>query len=161
LNVEGILFLNWYSKNIYLMGIRRNSREAVLQFLFQDDFKGFEKGYDQDLSQRFVIFCSLYDVQKKARSYAVQLLEGVYAKLQDVDAVISKHASNWRIERIDVTDRNILRIAVYEMVYCEDVPSEVAINEAVEIAKRFCANESPAFVNGILDAVKAGLVRSK
>ncbi len=143
------------------MGIRRNSREAVLQFLFQDDFKGFEEGFDQDLDKRFVDFCSLYDVQKKSRPYAVQLLEGVYAKRLDVDAAISKYASNWRIERFDITDRNILRIAVYEMIYCEDLPPEVAINEAVEIAKRFCASGSPAFVNGILDAVKAGLAKSK
>ena len=141
------------------MGVRRKSREAVLQFLFQDDFQGFEAGFDQDLAQRFVDFCSLYDVQKKARPYAVELLEGVYGTRAEVDAVITRHASNWRLERIDVTDRNILRIAVYEMIHCEDVPSEVAINEAVEIAKRFCANESPAFVNGVLDAVKSGLTQ--
>jgi transcription antitermination protein NusB len=141
------------------MGVRRKSREAVLQFLFQDDFQGFEAGFDQNLAQRFVDFCSLYDVQKKARPYAVELLEGVYGTRPEVDAVITKHASNWRLERIDVTDRNILRIAVYEMIHCEDVPSEVAINEAVEIAKRFCANESPAFVNGVLDAVKSGLTK--
>ncbi len=139
------------------MGIRRNSREAVLQFLFQDDFKGFEEGGGQDLTQRFVDFCLLYDVQKKARPYAVELLEGVYGKRSNIDETISKYASNWRLERIDVADRNILRIAVYEMVHCEDVPSEVAINEAVEVAKRFCVPESPAFVNGILDAVKTGL----
>ena len=141
------------------MGVRRKSREAVLQFLFQDDFKGFEPGFDQDLAQRFVDFCSLYDVQKKARPYAVELLEGVYAKRDEVDATISKHTSNWRLERIDVTDRNILRIAVYEMIHRDDVPPEVAINEAVEIAKRFCLHESPAFVNGILDAVKAGFMK--
>lgn len=138
------------------MGIRRKSREAVLQFLFQDDFKGFEVGFDQDLAGRFADFCSLYDVQKKARSYAVELLEGVYARLADVDSVIKKHASNWRLERIDLTDRNILRIAVYEMLHCKDVPPQVAINEAVEIAKRFGTGDSPSFVNGVLDAVRAG-----
>lgn len=136
------------------MGVRRKSREAALQFLFQDDFKGFEVVSDQDLVQRFVDFCSLYDVQKKARPYAVQLLEGVYRERSKIDAVISKHASNWRLERIDVTDRNILRIAVFEMMHQDDVPAEVTINEAVEIAKRFCADDSPSFVNGILDAVK-------
>jgi transcription antitermination protein NusB len=141
------------------MGVRRKSREAVLQFLFQDDFKGFEAGFDQNLEQRFVDFCSLYDVQKKARSYAMELLEGVYSKRTEVDTVISRHASNWRLERIDVADRNILRIAVYEMIHCEDVPPEVAINEAVEIAKRFCARESPSFVNGVLNAVKTGLTK--
>ncbi len=136
------------------MGVRRKSREAALQFLFQDDFKGFELASDQNLVQRFADFCSLYDVQKKARPYAVQLLEGVYRERLNIDAVISRHASNWRLERIDVTDRNVLRIAVYEMMFQADVPQEVAINEAVEIAKRFCADDSPSFVNGILDAVK-------
>lgn len=139
------------------MGIRRNSREAVLQYLFQDDFKGFEEGFDQDLAQRFIDFCSLYEVQKKARPYALELLEGIYDTRPDVDRAISRHASNWRLTRIDVADRNILRIAVYEMIHCKDVPPEVAINEAVEIAKRFCAGESPAFINGVLDAVKADL----
>ncbi|HID70901.1 MAG TPA: transcription antitermination factor NusB [Desulfobacterales bacterium] len=136
------------------MGIRRKSREAVLQFLFQDDFKGFEVGSETQLEQRFADFCSLYDVQRKARPYAVELLEGVYRERSEIDAAISSHASNWRLERIDVTDRNILRIAVYEMFHKSDVPPEVAINEAVEIAKRFCGDDSPSFVNGILDAIK-------
>ncbi len=141
------------------MSIRRKSREAALQFLFQDDFKGFEEGADQNLDERFADFCSLYDVQKKARPYAVTLLKEVYTKREAVDAAISQHASNWRLPRIDVTDRNVLRIATCEMLYQDDVPPEVAINEAVEIAKRFCGPESPAFVNGILDAVKAGLTQ--
>lgn len=140
------------------MSLRRRSREAVLQFLFQDDFKGFEAGSEQDLEQRFADFCSLYEIQKKARPYAAALLQGVYEKRKEVDAVISEHASNWRLERIDMTDRNILRIAVYEMIHQKDVPPEVAINEAVEIAKRFCADDSPAFVNGILDAVKNSVI---
>ncbi len=139
------------------MGVRRKSREAVLQFLFQDDFKGFEDGVTQNLSDRFVDFCSLYDVQKKARPYAVELLNGIYASRSDVDGIITKHASNWRLERINVTDRNVLRIAVYEMIHCKDVPPEVAINEAVEVAKRFGSGDSPSFVNGVLDAVKQGL----
>lgn len=139
------------------MSIRRKSREAALQFLFQDDFNGFEEGAKQDLEDRFVDFCSLYEVQKKARPYALTLLSGVYARREEVDAAITAHAKNWRLPRIDVTDRNILRIASYEMLFQDDVPAEVAINEAVEIAKRFCAPDSPSFVNGILDAVKAEL----
>jgi len=136
------------------MSLRRKSREAVLQFLFQDDFKGFAADSEQGLELRFADFCSLYEVQKKARPYALTLLAGVYAKRDEVDAAISRHATNWRLERIDVTDRNILRIAVYEMLHCQDVPGEVAINEALEIAKRFCADDSPAFINGILDGVR-------
>ncbi len=139
------------------MSIRRSSREAALQFLFQDDFKGFEEGSAVNIEQRFVDFCSLYDVQKKARPYALTLLTEVYANRERVDQAITKHASNWRLPRIDVTDRNILRIATCEMLFQEDVPPEVAINEAVEIAKRFCGPDSPAFVNGILDAVRVAL----
>jgi len=141
------------------MSIRRKSREAALQFLFQDDFKGFEESDQQNIEERFTDFCSLYDVQKKARPYAVTLLKEVYSKRDAVDAAIEKHASNWRLPRIDVTDRNVLRIAAYEMLYQDDVPPEVAINEAVEIAKRFCGPDSPAFVNGILDAVKADITQ--
>ena len=139
------------------MSIRRSSREAALQFLFQDDFKGFEEDSTVTIEQRFVDFCSLYDVQKKARPYALTLLTEVYANREAVDNAITTHASNWRLPRIDVTDRNILCIATYEMLFQEDVPPEVAINEAVEIAKRFCGSDSPAFVNGILDAVRAAL----
>ncbi len=143
------------------MSIRRKSREAALQFLFQDDFKGFEEGADQNLDERFMDFCSLYDVQKKARPYAVTLIKEVFRKREEVDATISQYASNWRLPRIDVLDRNVLRIATCEMVCQDDVPPEVAINEAVEIAKRFCGPDSPAFVNGILDAVRAGLMKKK
>ena len=132
-----------------------------MQFLFQDDFKGFEEGADQNLDERFVDFCSLYDVQKKARPYAVTLIKEVHSKREEVDATISQYASNWRLPRIDVLDRNVLRIATCEMLYQDDVPPEVAINEAVEIAKRFCGPDSPAFVNGILDAVRAGLLQKK
>ncbi|MEN8200088.1 MAG: transcription antitermination factor NusB [Thermodesulfobacteriota bacterium] len=139
------------------MSLRRKSREAVLQFLFQDDSQGFDASSGDDLEQRFSDFCALYEVQKKARPYAQTLLEGVYEKRTELDAVISSHATNWRLERIDVADRNILRIAAYEMIHQQDVPPEVAINEAVEIAKRFSADDSPAFVNGILDAVKKGI----
>jgi len=139
------------------MSIRRKSREAALQFLFQDDFQGFKAGIDQNIEKRFVDFCSLYDVQKKARPYAVTLLREVYANREAVDAAITEHADNWRLPRIDVTDRNILRIATCEMLFENDIPPEVAINEAVEIAKRFCGSDSPSFVNGILDAVKAVL----
>lgn len=136
------------------MSLRRKSREAVLQFLFQDDCQGLEVSSEEDLESRFSDFCSLYEVPRKARPYALVLLHGVYAQRAEVDERISSHAKNWRLERLDVTDRNILRIAVYEMIHCDDVPPEVAINEAVEIAKRFSADDSPAFVNGVLDAVK-------
>ena len=136
------------------MGIRRISREATLQFLYQEDFTitaGQSFGYDLD--ERFDLFCTLFQVNKKARPYALELLKGITASLEDVDSEISKAATHWRLPRIAATDRNLLRIAVYEIIYCTKVPSEVAINEVVEIAKKFAGEESPKFINGILDAV--------
>jgi N utilization substance protein B len=136
------------------MGIRRISRETALQFLYQEDFTittGQEFGYD--LEERFDLFCTLFQVNKKAKSYALTLLKGICARLDEIDAQISKATSNWRLTRIAATDRNLLRIAVYEIIYGENVPAEVAINEVVEIAKKFAGEESPKFINGILDAI--------
>jgi transcription antitermination protein NusB len=140
------------------MGVRRNAREAVLQFLFQDDFLGLDSGQEEAAEERFADFCTLYDIQKKARPYALSLLKGISSQRSNIDDLIRKCASNWRLERIDVTDRNILRIAVYEMTFQDDVPPEVAINEAVEVAKRFGTGDSPAFINGVLDSIKGLLV---
>ncbi len=137
------------------MGTRRISREAALQFLYQEDFTikpDQQPGYD--LEERFELFCSLFQVNKKARAYARVLLEGVTADLQAIDLTIGSAAKNWRLSRIAATDRNLLRIAVFEILRREDVPAEVAINEAVEIAKRFAGEESPKFINGVLDAIK-------
>ena len=136
------------------MGIRRISRETALQFLYQEDFTitpGQEFGYD--LEERFDLFCTLFQVNKKAKSYALSLLKGICARLDEIDGQISKATSNWRLSRIAATDRNLLRIAVYEIIYGENVPAEVAINEVVEIAKKFAGEESPKFINGILDAI--------
>lgn len=140
------------------MGTRRISREAALQFLYQEDFTikpDQQPGYD--LAERFELFCSLFQVNKKARSYAIILLEGVTSDLEKIDLTISTAAKNWRLSRIAATDRNLMRIAVFEMLERAEVPPEVAINEAVEIAKRFAGEESPKFINGVLDAIKSEL----
>lgn len=139
------------------MGVRRKSREAALQFLFQEDFR-LEGGQDEEnFPDRFGAFCALYQVNRKARPYAEELLAGLLRRRDEVDDLITKAASNWRLARIAATDRNILRLAVYEMLCENDVPDQVAINEAVEIAKRYAGDESPAFINGVLDAVKKSL----
>jgi transcription antitermination protein NusB len=135
------------------MGIRRKARESALQFLFQDDFAEADMRR-QELPERFELFCNLYQVNRKARPYTLELLQGIWQNCGHIDKLISRCAKNWRLERIAITDRNLLRIGVYEMVYCDDVPAQVAINEAVEIAKRYGSEDSPAFINGILDAVK-------
>lgn len=141
------------------MGTRRISREATLQFLYQEDFTiGPDQQYGYDLDERFEQFCALFQVNKKARPYAVELLRGVTANIKRIDKLIVDSATHWRLERLAATDRNLLRIAVYEMLDKVDVPPQVAINEAVEIAKRFAGEDSPKFINGVLDAVRAALV---
>lgn len=139
--------------------MRRISREAALQFLYQEDFTiAPDQEFGYDLVERFDLFCTLFQVNKKARVYAVELLRGVAGNLARIDQLIAEAASNWRLTRIAATDRNLLRIAVFEMLEEGDVPPEVAINEAVEIAKRFSGEDSPKFINGVLDAIRTALV---
>ena len=140
------------------MGTRRKAREAALQFLFQDDFFDRVESSDHDeLQLRFEKFSILYQVNRKARPYCLALLQGVLENLDTIDAAIRDNALNWRLERIAATDRNLLRISIYELLFADDVPAQVVINEAVEIAKRFGGEDSPAFVNGVLDAVQQSL----
>ncbi len=136
------------------MGIRRKAREAALQFLFQEDFAQKTEVVVSDLANQFERFCSLYQVHRKARPYALDLLGTVFENSEKIDNLIKQCAKNWRLERISVADRNLLRIGVCEMSLVDDVPAQVAINEAVEIAKRYGGDDSPSFVNGILDAVR-------
>lgn len=138
------------------MGQRRRAREAALQFLFQEDFKP-DEFQDGDLQERFITFCGLYQINRQARPYAQELLQGSITMCDQIDTLITESASNWRLSRLAATDRNILRLAVYEMMADNDVPDQVAINEAVEIAKRFSSEEAPAFINGVLDAVRKEL----
>lgn len=126
-----------------------------MQFLFQEEFLSEGSTLQEDLELRFEHFCAFYPVQKLAQPYALELLRGTFEHHGRIDALIRQSASNWRMERIAFIDRNILRIAVYEMLYSPDAPDQVVINEAVEIAKRYATGDSPAFINGVLDAVRS------
>ena len=129
------------------MGTRRKSRELALQALYQGELAG------QNGLLGFEEFCVHFQVNKKTISYAKKLLDGVQEKGDVINQLISKYAENWRLERMSSIDRNILRLAVYEMHYQDDVPVSVAINEAVEIAKRYSTDDSGPFINGVLDAM--------
>ena len=98
---------------------------------------------------------SLYSEENETRPkpdrFMEELARGTVANSAGIDQRIEAKAANWRLERMPVVDRNILRLAIYEMLFCPEVPPVVAINEAIEIAKRFGAQETPAFVNGVLD----------
>jgi transcription antitermination protein NusB len=136
------------------MGLRRKSRELALQFLFSHDFQ--ERGCaPESMARELDLFCNSFDVGQKAMGYGRQLIEGINAHADDIDRLLADHSHNWRVERMSSVDRNILRIAVFEMRYSQEIPAQVAINEALEIAKRYSLQDSVAFINGILDAIQA------
>lgn len=127
--------------------IRRIAREIVLQSLFQIDFSrcDAESALEASLAEHEEKDAA------KAKAYAEKTLQGVLENLAAIDGKIGEYAIDWTVERMSATDRNILRVAVYEMMFAEEkiVPG-IAINEAVEIAKRYGTEESPRFINGIL-----------
>jgi N utilization substance protein B len=139
------------------MGTRRRAREFALQILYQLDAQ--EIADEQALALFWRNFASAApdtDEPRDApdvetRSFAELIVRGVRDHQADIDGLIQKVSKNWRLERMARVDRNLLRMAVYELKYVDDVPAKVAINEAIEIAKRFGTGESSAFVNGILD----------
>ena len=103
--------------------------------------------YQRDVTSR-----DLDVLLEDASPFTRELAEGVIGKVDELDAVIAAHAQGWDIDRIAPLERNIMRVALYEMAYSDDVPDEVAIDEAVEIAKKYSGTDAPGFVNGILGA---------
>ena len=133
------------------MAARHRSREHALQILFQWDMR------KQPVEESIAAFYgSLYSEESAARperdEFLEQLVRGTMEKAGEIDALISGHAEHWRIERMPAVDRNILRLAIYELRNT-DTPPAVAIDEALELARRFSTEESVQFVNGVLDAV--------
>jgi len=136
------------------MGLRRDAREAAVQFLYQiDTHKPAE--IDKALEE----FWRQNEVKQNVRDFANDLLRGTLEKKAEIDAKIASLADNWDFERLAVVDRNILRLALYEMLFRPEIPPVVSINEAIEIAKKFSTAESGKFVNGLLDRVKKDLLR--
>lgn len=105
------------------------------------------------VADAFETYWLTQDVDADVREFAGMLVEGVTKNLSEIDNVISSYSTNWKVSRMASIDKNILRIAVFELTHCPDIPVKVTINEAVEIAKGFGTEESGAFVNGILDNV--------
>src|SRR5688572_24498826 len=132
------------------MGTRRQARECALQILYQLD--GFEAWDDGRVDDAVAKFFENFDAPEKARALAVELVKGVAAHKPEIDALVRRHSPRWKLERMALVDRNVLRIGAYEILHKKDVPPKVAIDEAVEIAKRFGTDTSAAFVNGVLDA---------
>jgi N utilization substance protein B len=160
------------------MGKRREARERAVQFLFQYDLNPPEQlaaALDQfwetqraaaiaedkgtaNWGQPVELAPPTAD-EAAVRLFADPLIQGTLEHRDEADAIIRKHAKNWELHRIAAVDRNILRLAIYEMLHREDIPPVVSINEAVDIAKKFSTQDSGKFVNGILDKIKGELMR--
>jgi N utilization substance protein B len=127
------------------MGDRRKSRELALQLLYEMEVKGSDPKSVLDRSQE--------EISEEGRKFASDLLDGTFRNRKEIDDLIERHSLHWKLARMAVVDRNILRLGVYELLYLHDVPTSVILNEAIEIAKKFGTEESGAFINGILDKV--------
>lgn len=135
------------------MTLRRKARELAVQFLY-----GYEVNPDE-LEERLSAFWGANKAAEEVKDFATSLIRGTVQERDQIDKMISERAFNWDLDRITRVDRNILRMAVYELVFRDDIPPVVSINEAVDIAKKFGTAESGKFVNGILDNVKANLAK--
>ena len=135
------------------MGSRRKARECALQMLFAADVAGTR---GDELARTFWSELADGALEPGAREFATRLAIGALANLEEVDERIRSRAEHWRITRMALVDRNVLRLAVYEFLH-EPTPRTVTINEALEIARRFSTYEATQFINGILDAIKRDL----
>ena len=135
------------------MGKRRRAREAAIQYHFWRDL---QHGETPERVDDFWEFCP---VKPNVREFAEPLIAGMVEHLDEIDDRIRKYCENYNLNRISAVDRNVLRLAIYEMLYRDDIPPVVSINEAIELAKTFGGAESGKFVNGILDRVRKDLDR--
>ena len=133
------------------MGTRRRARELAMQALFYMDMRN--KASVEMLER----FCGNFNPSKKTRPFFLKLVNGVLEVKGELDALIVRFSKNWDIIRMSCVDRNVMRIAVFEFLYCDDIPPKVSINEAVDVGTKFGTEESGAFINGIMDSIRGEL----
>jgi N utilization substance protein B len=133
------------------MGNRRQAREIAMQALFYMDMRN-------DVSiEMLERFCDNFSPSPKTQPFFFKLVNGVMEAKEELDDLIERFSRNWGIKRMSGVDRNVMRIAVFELIYCDDIPPKVSINEAVDVGKKFGTEESGAFINGILDSIRSDL----
>jgi N utilization substance protein B len=137
------------------MGARRQAREKAMQALF---FMDERRDFSETMLERF---CANFAPKPEVRPYFLRLVQGVLRYKTDLDALIERFSENWSLSRMSGVDRNLMRIAVFELVGCRDIPAKVSINEAVDIGKKFGTEDSGAFINGIVDSIRAALERGE
>jgi N utilization substance protein B len=135
------------------VGFRRKGREYALQLLFGSDLTGVAEPAKGRPVEDLPGFWAQRRAAPEVQTFAEALVRGVVAHGDDIDAVISRHAKNWTMARMATVDRNVLRVAAYELLYEPEIPVRVVLNEAIEIAKKYGSVDSGAFVNGILDDI--------
>ena len=133
------------------MGIRRKAREHALQALYFMDIR--RDGSPEALA----LYRQCFPPSKQAGPFFDRLVEGTLERRAELDALIERFSSNWKISRMSCVDRNIIRIAVYELLFCDDIPAKVSINEAVDIGKKFGTEDSGAFINGVIDRIRIAM----
>ena len=108
-------------------------------------------------SEMLDLYCRCFNPSKNVLPFFLKLVEGVIETRPEIDAIIESYSSNWKVSRMSGVDRNVMRIAVFELISCSEIPSKVSINEAIDIGKKFGTDESGAFINGILDSVRIAI----
>ena len=131
---------------------RREAREHVMKLLFQKEFVEEDEYEEQVLD-----YLKRYEINEKYQPFILKEYNGTVQYQKEIDTIITKSSKNWKTSRMAKLDLTILRLAVYEMYYEEDIPNNVAINEAVELAKKYSGDEAPAFINGLLGNVIRGI----
>ena len=133
------------------MGTRRRARELAMQALFYMDAS------QSTSPQMLERFCENFPPPQKVRPFFIKLVTGVLEAKPQIDILIERFSQNWRVHRMSCVDRNIMRVAVFEMLFCHDIPPKVSINEAIDVGKKFGTEESGAFINGIIDSIRIAI----
>jgi len=133
------------------MGHRRKAREITLQVLYQIDAS------KTDVDEAIELFRDNFGMPRESVEFSTQLIKGTLDHIKEIDALIKDCSEHWSLERMSTVDKNILRIAVCEFLYCDDIPPKVTLNEAIDIGKSYGSDNSGSFINGILDAMYAKL----
>ncbi len=136
------------------MSERRRAREIALHVLYQLDI------HQADPREALDAYWENFKPSRKARELSLRLVEGVARHRDEIDGLIEKTAEHWTLKRMAIVDRNILRFATFELLYCPDIPFKATLNEAIELAKKFGSDDSSDFINGILDKIHATLASS-
>jgi N utilization substance protein B len=139
---------------------RTKAREVALQLLFQFDLRG--SAYAEELGQTTASLCAAEsEGDAEVQEYCTRIVEGVLARRSQIDQRLQSVARNWDLARMANVDRNILRLSMFELMFCRDVPPKVAINEAIELGKKYSTANSGGFINGILDRVRIDLEQER